>query len=170
MLGAQPSALPPLRAAVSAPRLHQLRAHVERRPFDRSEDGRLLRHRPREAKVTEHHARVRPDQHVLRLHVPVDHALRVQVVERLRQLPSDRADLRLRELLVVLEDLEELALGELGYDDHPILCLEKIEHQHDVLVPNGSVRRMSIYCRSDTSSESQRPEVGMIFSATICPQ
>jgi hypothetical protein len=64
----------------------------------------------------------------------VDDAVRVQVVERGDELARDRADDRLRERLVVLEDLEELALRELGHDRKVGARLKGVEHLDDVRV------------------------------------
>ena len=94
----------------------------------------MLRHGASEAKVAEHDTRAGAEEHVLRLHVTVDDTVRVQVVEGLHELPSDDAHLLLRQRAVILEHLEELALGVLSDDNDLRLGLEIVEHEHDVLV------------------------------------
>ena len=49
-----------------------------------------------------------PDQDVLRLHVAVDDAIGVQVVQRAHQLASHAAHHRLRQAAVVLQDVKQL--------------------------------------------------------------
>ena len=48
------------------------------------------------------------------LHVAVDDAVRVQVVERVHELLCDLTHFALGQVAVVLEDLEEFSLGELA--------------------------------------------------------
>jgi hypothetical protein len=63
------------------------------------------------------HDAVRADQHVLGLHVAVDDAIRVEVVERLHELLGDVPHLRLGQLLVVLKDLEQLPVRVPGEEE-----------------------------------------------------
>lgn len=74
------------------------------------------------------------DQDVLRLHVSVDHAVGVQVVQRGDQLLRDWPDHLFGQRLVFLEDLEQLALRVLRDQAELGLGLERVQQQHDVLV------------------------------------
>ena len=114
--------------------LHQLRRHVERRTLDRGQHDRIGRHRPREAEIAELHDSIGGYQYVLRFHVSVDDAMRMQIVKGVHQLLGDLAYLVLWEVPVVLQNLEELALSELR--DHAELMrrLERVQQQNDVLV------------------------------------
>ena len=114
--------------------LQELRRHVERRALYRCEHRGLLRHGASEAKVAEHDARVGAEQDVLWLHVAVDHAVGVQVVERVDELSRDWQDRRLGERSVALEHLEEGARRKLGDGAECVLRLEAVEHLHDVWV------------------------------------
>ena len=55
-------------------------------------------------------------------------------MQRLDELPGDGANLLLGKALVILQDLEELALRELGDDAKLSLGLERIHHADDVVV------------------------------------
>ena len=92
-----------------------------------------------EAEVAELDRAARPDQDVLRLHVAVDDAVVVQVVQRLDELPRDLLHLLLRQRLVVLEDLEELALRELRHEHDVRRRLEVVQHADDVRVVEGAL-------------------------------
>lgn len=70
--------------------LHELGRHVQRRALDGREDERVVGHGPGEPEVAELHGAVGADEDVLRLHVAVDDAVRVEVVEGLDELPGDR--------------------------------------------------------------------------------
>ena len=98
---------------------YELRCHVKRRPLDTREDDRVRGHGPREAEVAQLDAAVGANEDVLRLHVAVDDAVRVQVVQGLDQLFGDLLHLRFRQRVVVLKDLEQLPLrvgrcGDIG--------------------------------------------------------
>jgi len=69
-----------------------------------------MRHSAREAKVTEHDARVCADQHILGLHVTVNYPVRVQVVQSSHELHCDGLDGAFRQCTIILKYLEELAL------------------------------------------------------------
>ena len=64
----------------------------------------------------------------------MDNAMRMQIVESVHQLLSYFAHFVLGQVPVVLQDLEQLALRELG--DHAKLVggLERVQEQDDVLV------------------------------------
>ena len=64
----------------------------------------------------------------------MDDAVRMEIVEGVHQLLSYFAHLVLRQIPVVLQDLEQLALCKLG--DHAKLMrgLERVQEQDDVLV------------------------------------
>ena len=103
--------------------------------LDGGEDNGLAGHGASKAKVAELHRAVRSDQNVLRLHVAVDDAVGVEVVERSNELLADFRHAGFGELVVVLQNLEKLAMRELRDDDELGLRLEGVEHLDDVLVP-----------------------------------
>lgn len=90
--------------------LHELGCHVQGRSLDAGQDDRVGGHRPREAEVAELDPAVGADQNVLRLHVAVNDAVGVEVVQGLDQLLGDFLHLRFWQGVVVLQDLEQLAL------------------------------------------------------------
>lgn len=89
--------------------LHEFWGHVQRRPLDGRQHHGVGGHGSGKPKVTQLHRPVGPDQHILRLHVPVDYAVRVQVVEGADQLLCHLLHDVLAEALVVLQDLKQLA-------------------------------------------------------------
>lgn len=60
--------------------------------------------------------------------------MRVQVVQGVHKLLGDLAHFRLAQVPVVLEDLEELALGKLGNDAELVARFERVEQQNNVFV------------------------------------
>ena len=60
--------------------------------------------------------------------------MRMEIVKSVHQLLSDFADLVLWQVPVVLQDLEELTLRELGDHAEFVGCLERVQQQDDVLV------------------------------------
>ena len=118
--------------------LDELRRHVQRRSFDAGEHHGVAGHGPGEPKVAELDDASAADEDVLRLHVAVDDAVGVKVVEGSDELPGDGAHLILRQAFVVLQDLEELALRKLGDDAELGFGLERVHHGDDVVVPEPS--------------------------------
>ena len=114
--------------------LHQLGSHVQGRPLDAGQHQRGAAHGPGKPKVAKLHRAVAPHQYVLRLHVPVDDAVGVEVVEGGDQLAGDGGHLILGQALVVFKHLKQLAAGKLG--DHSELSarLKGVTHVDDVLV------------------------------------
>jgi hypothetical protein len=80
------------------------------------------------------HLAVAADQHVVRLHVAVDDAVAVQVVQRTHQLTRDGPHDVLGQRLVVLQHLEQLAARKLRDDAKLPRRFERIQHVDDVLV------------------------------------
>ena len=101
--------------------LHQLGSHVERRALDGGHNQRAAGHGARKAEVAQLHAAVRADEHVLRLHVAVDDAIAVQVVQRADQLLGYAAHLLLRQSLVVLQHLKQLPCPAICRSCEPVI-------------------------------------------------
>ena len=66
--------------------LDKLWSHVQGGPLDGCEDHGVAGHGPGKPKVAELDDAIGPDQDVLRLHVPVDDAVGVQIVQGPHQL------------------------------------------------------------------------------------
>lgn len=86
--------------------LHKLGGHVEWRALDGGNNERAARHGARKAEVAQLDAAVRADEHVLRLHVAMDDAVAVQVVQRSHQLLCYASHLLLWKSLVILQHLK----------------------------------------------------------------
>ena len=114
--------------------LDYLGRHVERRALQRCQNFGLVAHVPREAEIAQLDDAVGGHQYVLRLHVAVGDAVGVDVVQRPDQLLRYLPDFRLFERLVVLDDVEELALAELSDEDELGAGFEGVEEEDDVFV------------------------------------
>ena len=101
--------------------LHELGSHVERRALDGGHNQRAAGHGARKAEVAQLHAAVRADEHILRLHVAVDDAIAVQVVQRADQLLGYAAHLLLRQSLVVLQHLKQLPCPAMCRSCEPVI-------------------------------------------------
>lgn len=82
--------------------LYKLRCHIKRRALDGCHHECAAGHGPRKAKVAQLHTAIGANEHILRLHVAVDDAVAVQVVQRAHQLLGYVAYLLLWEGLVIL--------------------------------------------------------------------
>lgn len=78
------------------------------------------------------------DEDVVRLHVPVDDAVGVKVMQSEDELPRDGLHDRLWESLIILQHTEQLALGEFHHDAEVPRCFKRVQHEDDVLVPQGA--------------------------------
>jgi hypothetical protein len=114
--------------------LNQLGGHVQRGALNAREHHRVVAHRPSEAEVGELHGPVAAHQNVLGLHVAVNDALAVEVLQGQNELFGDRANLLLRKALVVLKHLEEFSLCVLHHHYELRLSFEGVQQQHDVIV------------------------------------
>jgi hypothetical protein len=81
-------------------------------------------HELREPEVAQLDPAASANEHVVRLDVPMDNAVVVQVVQGLHQLGSQRPDLVLSQLLVSLDDVVQLAVLELGHQHELVRLLE----------------------------------------------
>mmetsp|Transcript_23688 Transcript_23688/g.70297 ORF Transcript_23688/g.70297 Transcript_23688/m.70297 type:complete len:271 (-) Transcript_23688:18-830(-) len=115
--------------------LHQFWCHVERRALDGRENHGVARHGAGKPKVAQLHRAVAANQDVLRLHVSVDDAVRVQVVQCTHKLLRDALDHLLRKALVVLQDFKQLSLSEFSHHTEVCLSLKCVQHLDDVFVP-----------------------------------
>jgi hypothetical protein len=68
----------------------------------------------------------------------MDDAVAVQVAQRKHQLPGNGLHHWLGQPLVVFQDLEQLALRELGDHTEIPLGLEGVQHENDVLMSQGA--------------------------------
>ena len=64
----------------------------------------------------------------------MDNSVTVQVVESLHELLGNLANFRLPQVAVILQNLEELTLGELSDDAELVGRLEGVEQEDNVLV------------------------------------
>ena len=64
----------------------------------------------------------------------MDDAVRVQIVKRVHQLLGYLAHFIFWKIPVILEDLEQLTLGELGDHAKLVRRLKRVQKQNDVLV------------------------------------
>ena len=96
--------------------LHELRRHVQGSTLDRGQHNRVRRHGPGEAEIAKLDDAVCRDQNVLRLHVTMNDAVTVKIVERLDELLCDLAHFLLTQIAIVLQDLKQLTLSELCDD------------------------------------------------------
>eukprot|EP00404_Azadinium_spinosum_P003688 CAMPEP_0180474770 /NCGR_PEP_ID=MMETSP1036_2-20121128/30847_1 /TAXON_ID=632150 /ORGANISM="Azadinium spinosum, Strain 3D9" /LENGTH=189 /DNA_ID=CAMNT_0022482095 /DNA_START=215 /DNA_END=783 /DNA_ORIENTATION=- len=114
--------------------LAQLWGHIQRCPLDRSQHSGLTRHHPSKPEVTQLDGIVGTDKHVLWLHVSVNDLLGMQVVQRMGQLPCDVPHFLLGKSLVILEDLEELAIANSVTTTKSVVGFEGVEEPDDVRV------------------------------------
>ena len=128
---------PQIRLLVVGLFLDEFGCHVQRRSLYRRKDDSITAHRPREPEIAQLHPSPAPDQYILRLHVPVDDPVGVEVVQRPYELPRDLLDLAVGESLVVLEHVEQLPLRVLRDHAELPLRLKGVHHQDDVLVVQG---------------------------------
>ena len=120
------------------------------------------------------HDAVRADQHVLGLHVAVDDAVRVEVVERLHELLGDVPHLRLGQLLVVLQDLEQLPVRVPGGGQEEEQEEEEEEQEEEedggggeaTLLRKRDVRAWSIYYTPHTTNAALNSRAYRAFRTT----
>ena len=114
--------------------LHQLWSHVQRSSLDRGEHDGVGRHRPGEPEVTELDDAVCRDKDVLRLHVSMNDAVRVQVVQGVDKLLGYLPHFVLWQVAIVFQDLKQLSLRKLS--DHAELMggFEGVEQKDDVFM------------------------------------
>lgn len=60
--------------------LNKFRGHIERGPFNRMQDLRVGGHSPRKAEVAELDHTICGEEDILRFHIPVNNAVRMQVM------------------------------------------------------------------------------------------
>ena len=96
--------------------LHKLWRHIQGSALDRSQHDCVGGHAPSKAKIAQFNDTVGRYENILWLHVSMDDAMAVQVVERMHQLLGDFAHFGLTEVPIVFKDLEQLTLGELCHN------------------------------------------------------
>lgn len=118
---------------VTCPALEHLRCDVVRR----SANGPLLLavkiELGREAEVSQLDLHLIVEEQIAELEVPMDYAVRVQVLERVDDLLSVALDFQLVQALAPLQELvHALVLAELEQDVHILAVLEEVEELGDV--------------------------------------
>ena len=107
--------------------LNQFWCHVQGRSLNRGQHDRIGTHGAGEAKIAKLDDTVGRYQNVLRFHVTVNDAVRVQIVQRVYQLLSNFANFRLAKVPVVFKDLEEFTLGKLSNHAKLVRSFERVE-------------------------------------------
>ncbi len=88
--------------------LDELRRHIQRSPLDGGQHHRVAGHGPGKAKVTQLDHPIGPDQDILGLHVSVDDAVGMQVVQSPDQLLCHLLHHLLRQVSIILQDFKQL--------------------------------------------------------------
>lgn len=94
--------------------LHQLWCHVQRCTLDGCQDHGVARHGTSKAKVTQLDNPIGANQYILWLHVTMNNAVCVQIVQSADKLLGNTLHSGFRETLVIFQNLKQLACRRNG--------------------------------------------------------
>ena len=114
--------------------LHKLGCHVKGRTLDWGQHNSVSGHGTGKPKVTKLYNAVSRNQDILRLHISVNDAVTVKIVECVHKLLSYLANLGFWQVSVILKNFEEFTLCELCNNAEFVRCFERVQQQNDVFM------------------------------------
>lgn len=114
--------------------LDHFRRHVERSALEGSQHFCLIAHAASEPEIAQFYNTIAGHENVLGFHISMSDAIGVYVMQGSDQLLRYLAYFYFFQRLVVLDDIEELALSQFCDQDELCVGFEGVEEENDVLV------------------------------------